>query len=224
VAMGRVLVLLRAAPIFSHQFLTPINYTEQRARCCLPCFCAQREVVAVCCCALALFLLSLFLCQFISHAKLVFRKTAHAASQPASSIFASKSSLSLREMICMPCECRQLTPGSILRSLNHQGGLSGKERGREKNSADGNTRAERKKFAAACRAFPLASFASDIARNRSALFIKSFAFIDGDKSCRQSCRLLYFIVIYFAPFYYCRGKQIYHKICEKTHRGGVENF
>jgi len=99
------------------------------------------------------------------------------------------------------------------------------EREEERKMQPMETHAQRgKKFAAACHAFPLASFASDIARNRSALFIKSFAFIDGDKSCWQSCRLLYFIVIYFAPFYYCRGKQIYHKICEKTHRGGGENF
>lgn len=122
-------------------------------------------------------------------------------------------------MICMLCECWQLMSGSILRSLNHQGGLSGRER--EKNTAAGNTRHAREgKNSSPLVAFPLASFASDIARNRSALFIKSFAFIDGDKSCQQSCRLLYFIVIYFALFYYCRGKQIYHKIYVEKNKPG----
>ena len=139
-AMGRVLVLLRAAPIFSHQFLTPINYTEQRARCCLPCFCAQRGGGCVLLCARSFSSLSLSLP--IYQPRKISVSQDGARSQPAA--FSSKSSLSLHEMICMPCECRQLTPSSILRSLNHQGGLSGKERKREKCSRWKHTRREEK--------------------------------------------------------------------------------
>lgn len=175
---------------------------------------APSEVVAVCCCARS-FLLSHRLLPIYQPRKIsVSQDGARSHFHPKAASLARRNDLHAVWMLAADA-------GLDFKIIKPSGRT---EWEREKKMQPMETHARRGKKCAPLAAFPLAFFASDIARNRSALFIKSFAFIDGDKSCQQSCRLLYFIVIYFAPFYYCRGKQIYHKICEKTHRGGGENF